>query len=86
MGVASLGLTQIVTIAGDQKLRNKIRSELGGAPSTVLDAKSETVSHYFQRTGKDISSSRAYRNNLEVGKKAKSDGLKSQMNDKNKNK
>ena len=85
MGVASLGLTQNVTIAGDQNLRNKIRSELGGAPSTMLNETSETVSHYYQRTGKDNSSSRAYRNNLKQSKKSQSEGLKSQIYEENKN-
>ena len=84
MGVASLGLTQNVTIAGDQNLRNKIRSELGGAPSTMLNETSETVSHYYQRTGKDNSSSRAYRNNLKQSKKSQSEGLKSQIYEENK--
>ena len=91
MGVAALGLNQNVTIAGDQQLRSKIRSELGGAPTRFLNESSETVSHYFQRTGKDNSSSREYRNNLvsdivdtNQQKKSYSEGLKSNNMDKNK--
>ena len=70
----------------NQKTTRFVTTHVDRLPSTVLDATSETVSHYYRRTGKDNSSSRAYRNNLEVGKKSKLDGLKSQMNDKNKNK
>ena len=58
MGVAALGLVQNETITGDQLLRSKIRSELGGALTTMLHSQNETVVNYYRKNGRDNSSSR----------------------------
>ena len=64
MGVAALGIIQNETIAGDQLLRSKIRSELGGAPTTMLHSQNETVGNFYRKNGKDNSSTRENRNSL----------------------
>lgn len=64
MGVAASGLMHSPEVAGNSMVRNHLREEFGGKPTTHLHSKGETVPQYFQRTGKDSRSTRFSRNNL----------------------
>ena len=68
LGVTALSMSKDLMIAGNMGLKNKLRSEMGGCPSTQLLESNDTVSRYraaqLRRQGSRTKCSRSSRNEL----------------------
>lgn len=49
LGVTALSMAKDPMISGNMLLKNELREEMGGAPSTILTSTEETVGHYRNR-------------------------------------
>ena len=67
LGVTALSMAKDPMISGNVSLKNSLREEMGGVPSTILGDSQETVSQYRSRnctTPRRRKCSRTSRNNL----------------------
>ena len=87
LGVTALSMSKDPMIAGNMGLKNELRSEMGGAPSTKLLGTNESVNQYRNRrkkNGSRMKCSRTSRNDLiEIQDSSDDDSMVE--NDKSKN-